>query len=106
APAHLLGQESALFVADVAGRRAEQARHRELLHVFRHVDADERVLVAEEVLGERARELRLSDAGGAEEDEGPDGALRVLEAGARTPDGTGDRRDGRVLTDDASVEGF
>src|SRR3989440_5527882 len=54
APADLLGQIAALLVPHVAGGRAEQARDRELLHVLRHVDADERVLVAEQVLGEGA----------------------------------------------------
>src|SRR5204862_7346876 len=60
---YLLGEEPALFVAHVAGRRAEQARHRKLLHVLRHVHSDEGVLVAEEVLGGRARELRLAHTG-------------------------------------------
>src|SRR5262249_3288798 len=82
APPHLLGEEAALFVADVAGRRAEQARDRELLHVLRHVHADERVLVTEEVLGQRTGKLGLSHAGRAEEDERADWALGVLEPGA------------------------
>src|SRR3712207_8014183 len=43
--------------------------HGVLLHVLRHVDAHHRVLVAEEELGERARQLGLPDAGRAEEDE-------------------------------------
>jgi hypothetical protein len=38
---HRLGQLAALLVADVAGGRADQTRHRVLLHVLRHVDADQ-----------------------------------------------------------------
>jgi hypothetical protein len=61
-----------------------------LLHVLRHVDLDHRVLVAEQELGERARELGLADAGRAEEDERADRALRVLDPGARAADRLGD----------------
>ena len=38
--AHRLGQVAALLVADIARRRADQARHRVLLHELGHVDAD------------------------------------------------------------------
>ena len=80
APPHLLGEEPALFVADVAGRRAEEPRHRELLHVLGHVDPDQRVLVAEQVLGEGPGQLGLADAGRAQEDERAHRPLGVLEA--------------------------
>ena len=60
APAHRLGELAALVVADVAGRRADQARHRVLLHVLGHVDADHVRLVVEQELGERARQLGLA----------------------------------------------
>jgi hypothetical protein len=39
-PSHRLGERAAFLVADIAGRRADQAGDRMLLHVFRHVDAD------------------------------------------------------------------
>jgi hypothetical protein len=64
-----LGELTALVVADVAGGRADQAGDGVLLHVLGHVDADHRVLVAEQELGEGAGELGLADPGGAEEDE-------------------------------------
>src|SRR3954465_903909 len=64
-----LGELAAFVVADVAGGRADEPGHGVLLHVLRHVDLDHRVLVAEQELGERARQLGLADAGGAEEDE-------------------------------------
>ena len=78
--AHGLGELAALVVADVAGRRADEPRHGVLLHVLGHVDAHHRVLVAEQELGERARQLGLADARRAEEDERAGRALRVLEA--------------------------
>ena len=102
--ADLLGQLAALLVADVAGRRADEARHGELLHVLRHVDADERVLAVEEVLRQPLRELGLADARGAEEDERADGPLRVFEPGARPADGPRELLDGLVLPDDRALE--
>ena len=57
-PAHRLGQAAALLVADVAGRRADQPGDRVLLHVLGHVDADHRLLVVEQELGERLASAR------------------------------------------------
>src|SRR4051812_8826993 len=102
--AHGLGELAALVVADVARRRADQARDGVLLHVLGHVDAHHRVLVAEEELRERPRQLRLAHARRAEEDEGAGRPLRVLEARARAADRLRDDLDGGVLADDALVE--
>ena len=103
-PADRLGQLAALVVADVAGRRADQPRHGELLHVLAHVDADHRVLVVEQELGERPGQLGLADAGRAEEQERADRAARVLEPGARAADRVGHGLDRLVLADDALVQ--
>src|SRR5271166_4144059 len=104
AAAHRLGELSAFFVADVAWRRADQPRDRVLLHVLGHVDAHQGVSVVENELGQRARQLRLADAGRTQEDERADGPLRVLQAGSGTPDGARDNLDGRVLAHDAPVQ--
>ena len=88
---HRLGELTALLVADVARRRADEARHGVLLHVLRHVDADHRPLVVEQEVGERARQLGLADAGGAEEQERADRPVGVGEPGARPADGVRDR---------------
>ena len=84
--ANRLGELAALLVADVSRRRADQPGHGVLLHVFRHVDADHRLLVVEQELGERASQLGLADAGGAQEDERADRPVRVLDAGAGADD--------------------
>src|SRR4051794_34159618 len=102
--AHLLGELAALFVADVAGGRAEQPADRVLLGVLGHVELDQRVLAAEEELGERLGELGLTDAGGAGEDERATGAARVLQAGTGAADRLGQRLDGVVHADDALVQ--
>ena len=101
---HGLGELPALLVADVAGRRADQARNRVPLLVLRHVEPDHGPLVVEHELGEGAGELGLPHAGRAEEDERADRPVRVLEAGARAPEGVGHRLDGLVLADDALVQ--
>src|SRR5581483_2138395 len=103
-PADGLGELPALLEADVSGRRADQTRDGVLLHVLRHVEADEGLLAVEEELGEGARELRLPDARRAEEDERADRPVRILDAGARAEDGTRDRLDRLVLADHALVE--
>ena len=102
--AHGLGELAAFVVADVAGRRADEPGDGVLLHVLRHVDLDHRVLVAEQELGERARELGLPDAGRPEEDERAGRPLRVLDAGPRAADRLRDGDDRRVLADHALVQ--
>ena len=99
-----LGQLAALLVADIAGRRPDQPRDGELLHVLAHVDADHRLLVVEQEAGEGAGELGLADAGRAEEQERADRTARVLEPGTCPADGVGHGLDGLVLADDALVE--
>src|SRR5947209_12213044 len=79
APAHRLRELATLVVADIARRRADQARGRVPLHELRHVELDERVLRVEEVLRERAGELGFPDPRRAEEDERTDRPPRVLE---------------------------
>ena len=80
APSDRFGQLAALLVADVPGRRADEPRDRVLLHVLAHVEADQRALVVEHELGERAGELGLADPRWAEEDEGADRTVRILQA--------------------------
>src|SRR6266511_1692996 len=58
-----LSQLSALFVTDVAWRRADQPGHGVPLLVFRHINTDHRALVVEEKFGQRPRQLRFADAG-------------------------------------------
>src|SRR5438105_2935205 len=101
---HLFGELTAFFVTDVSGRRANQLAHRMLLHVLRHVEANQRVIAAEQEVRERARQLCLADAGRPEEHEAAHRPVRVLESGARAADGARDGRDRFLLADDALVE--
>src|SRR5829696_1054731 len=102
----LLSELAALVVADVARGRADQTGDGVALHVLGHVQTDHGVLVAEEVLGERPRELGLADARGAEEDKRAAGTVRVLDAGEGPPYGAGDGLYGLLLPNDAPVQRF
>ena len=104
APAHGLGQLTALLVADVAGRGADEPRDGELLAVLAHVDAHHGLLVVEQELGERLRELGLADAGRAEEQERTGRPVGVGDAGARAAHRIRHRLDGRLLPDEALAE--
>ena len=61
-----------------------------LLHVLGHVEGDQGFVVAEQEVAERLGQLGLADAGWAEEDERPAGALGILEAGPGPTDALGD----------------
>ncbi len=102
--AHLLGELAALLVTDVSRRSAEQARRRVLLGEFRHVHADQGVLVVEQELREGLGQLGLADAGRASEDERTGRTLRILESHTSSTDGAAQRGHGLVLSDDALVE--
>ena len=68
-----------------------------------HVDLDERVVVAEQEVGQRLGQLGLTDTGRAGEDERARRALGVLQARAGAADRLADRLDGVLLADDPLV---
>ena len=72
-----LGEQAALVEADVARRRADQARHRVALHVLGHVEAQELHAHGDRQL---ARHLGLADAGGAGEQEAADRLALIARA--------------------------
>ena len=96
-----IGEQAALIVADIAGRRADQAAHGVALHVFAHVEAQQ--LDAHDV-GERARHFGFADAGGAGEQIAADRLLRLAQAGARHLDGGGELIDGVVLAEHDALQ--
>jgi hypothetical protein len=76
-----LGQQAALVEADVARRRADQARDRVPLHVLRHVEADQ---LDAERQRELPRDLGLADAGRTGEQERADRLALVAETPSAT----------------------
>ena len=99
-----LGKLTALVVAHVTRRATDELGDLELAAELRHVEADERVLAAKEVLGERLGELSLARAGGTQEDKAAAGTTRVLERRAAAAHGLGDGLDCLILADDARLE--
>src|SRR5712691_3393653 len=67
--ANLLGELASFFVSNVARRCTDEARHRVLLHIFGHVDAQQGALVVEEELGEGAGKFGLAYTRWTEENE-------------------------------------
>ena len=78
------GQQTTLVEADIAGRCADQTRHRVALHVFRHIEADQ--LDTHDV-GELARNFGLAHTGRAGKEEAAGRFLRVAKPAARHLDG-------------------
>ena len=103
---HLFRQLPALVVANVARRRADQARYRVLFHILAHVDADHRVLAAKHRLGKRFAELRLAHARGTEEEERPNRPFRILDADAPAADGARHGAHCLVLSHNARMKRF
>ena len=103
-PAHRLRELPALVVADVSGRRPDEPGDGELLHVLRHVEAHHRVLVVEELLRERLRELRLADARRPEEQKRAHRPVAVLDSGAGPEHRVRNSVDRLVLADHALVQ--
>src|SRR5437773_2347763 len=98
------GELAPLFVADVPRRRTDHLGDGVLLHVLRHVESDERFLVAEQELGQSLGDLRLADARRTEEDERTDGPPGALQTGALPPRGAGQGGDRFILTHDPLVQ--
>ena len=78
--ADLLGQLTTFFIAYVSGRRSDQARYSELLHVFAHVDADECIFRVKEIPAQYFGKLGFTDTGRAKEDESADWFIWVFQA--------------------------
>ena len=60
---HLFAELAALVVAHIAWRGTDHLGDAVLLHVLRHIDADQRVLGAEHGLRQCLGQLCLSDTG-------------------------------------------
>ena len=102
--ANSLGELAALVVAHIARGATDELGDLELAAELRHIEADERVLAAKEVLGECLGELGLARAGGTQEDKAAAGATRVLERRAAAAHGLGDGLDCLILADNAGLE--
>ena len=97
-------QLAALLIAHIAGRGADEPGDGELFHVLRHVDAHQVLLAVKEGLGQGLGQLGLAHAGGAQEEEGADGLIRVGDARPAAEDGLGHQAHRFVLAHHPLVE--
>ena len=102
--AHCLGQLSALVVAHISWRCADETAHAELLLILRHVYSRHHLLVVEQILGKSLGEFGLSNACRSHEDERCDGSFRVLQSCTAAAHGIADGGDCLVLSDDTAVQ--
>src|SRR2546425_12523959 len=98
-PPNRFAQLPTLFVAYIAGRRADQSSNRVLLLILGHVYSNHRVLVIEQEHRQRSSELRLADAGRPEKDERTDEPIGVFESRARANHRIGHRAHRFILPD-------
>ena len=101
---HSLSQLTALVVAHISRRRANQPRHGVLLHVLAHVDAHHRLLIIEQKLRQRARRLRFAHARRSKKDEEPIGRLGSLSPARERRIAFATTRQRRVLSDHALAQ--
>ena len=99
-----LSQLPALVVADVPRRRADQPRHRVLLHVLAHVDAHHGLLVVEQKLRQRASRLRFAHTRRPKKNKRADGPLGIAQPRSRTPDRVSDHAQRLVLAHHALTQ--
>ncbi len=100
---HLLGELATLFVAHVSGGGTEEAGDLVGVVVLAHIYRDEGIIVTKQELGQCLRQLSLTHTGGAGEDKGTGGTLRVFQAGAGAADRAGHGLHCLILADDAFV---
>ena len=104
-PADGLGEDAALAVADISGRRSLERGDGVLLLELAHVDGDDVLLTAVERLGQRQRRLGLSDARRPAQHEHADRLVGIVELRPRRVDAPRDHVERVALADDTLVEG-
>ena len=103
--AHRFCQLAAFIIPHIAGRGADQAGHRVLLHVFAHVNADHVLHIVKQHFRQRLGQLGLAYAGRSQEDEGADGTVGVLDARTGTDHSIRHGFHRFILADDMLMEG-
>ena len=69
------------IIADISRRSPDQAGYGMFFHVFRHIDTDDVAFIIEEGFSQGLGQFGLADTGRAEEDEGTNRTVRILDEG-------------------------
>ena len=104
AATHRLGKLARFVVADIPGRRPDQARNGVLLGILGHVDTDHVAFVVEQEFGQCSCKFGLPHAGRAQQDETADGPSRVADTGPGAANSFGDGIHRLILADDPLVQ--
>ena len=102
--AYRIRQLSALVIAYIARRCANQACCGVLFHVFRHIEAQHSAFIAKQLLCQCLRQLSFAYTGRTEEQEGTDRSVFVLKACAGTANSSAYRAHSLILTDNTLVQ--
>ena len=103
---HLFSELSTLFIAHIAWRCSHQSGYGELLHVFRHVDSNQRIFLVKEIGCKRFGKLCLSNSSRSEENKGANWLLWVFQTYTGTLNGFGQFLNCIFLSNHSSLELF
>ena len=78
-PPYPFGELSPLLVTDIPGRRADQPGYAVLLHVFRHIEAYQRLFAPEQSRRQSPRQLGLADPRLPQEEKRPNGTAGIAQ---------------------------
>ena len=104
--AHRFRQLAAFVVTYIAGRRPDKAGHSMFFHVFAHVDADHVLHIVKQHFRQRLGQFGLAHTGGAQEDEGTDRTVGILDAGPGADHRVRHCFHRFILADDMFMQGF
>ena len=100
---HGFSEHAALAVADITGRRANQARNGVLLLELRHVDGGDKALGAIQQIGKRQRGFGLAHTAGAHQQENPDRRIGFVDPRRYSPHGAVQLTNRLFLTENAGA---
>src|SRR5438552_2930461 len=103
-PADRLRELAAFLETHVTRGRADEPGDGMFLLILGHVNADHGALVVEQKLRQSTSQLGLSNAGRSQENEAPNGTVRVFEARSRTNHGFRDRLNSLILSHHALMQ--
>ena len=103
-PPHRFSELAAFLIAHISGRSPDEPGHGEFLHILAHVDANQVLLAVEQGLSQGLGQFGLTNAGGAQEQEGANGLVGVSDAGPAAEDGLGHQAYRLVLAHHPLVE--
>ena len=101
--ADLLGELAGLIVANIAGRRTDDAAYGVLLHKLGHIQTHQTLGRVEEIIGKALYQLGLANAGAAHKDEG-NGLALCGKSDAVALDGAANGIHSLVLTHDMLLQ--